>query len=80
MPQPTPQPQIIPPCDSAVVIKTAGDCHKSSHVDQWTRTGTGNNFLNRTPIAQALRTTINRRDLMKLKRFCVAKGKIIQTK
>ena len=29
--------------------------------------GTGDNFLNRTPIAQALRSTINKWDLMKLK-------------
>ena len=31
--------------------------------------GTGDNFLNRTPIAQALRSTINKWNLMKLKSF-----------
>ena len=31
--------------------------------------GTGGNFLNRTPMAQALRSTIDKWDLMKLKRL-----------
>jgi hypothetical protein len=31
--------------------------------------GTGENFLNRTPTAQALRSTIDKLDLMKLKSF-----------
>ena len=34
---------------------------------------TGDNFLNRTPMAQALRSTIHKWDLMKLKSFCKAK-------
>ena len=38
--------------------------------------GTGDNFLNRTPIAQALRSTINKWDLMKLK-SCKAKDTVI---
>ena len=33
---------------------------------------TGDNFLNRTPIAQVLRATIKKLDLMKLKNFCQA--------
>ena len=36
--------------------------------------GTGDNFLNRTPMAQALRSTINNCDIMKLKNFCKAKN------
>jgi hypothetical protein len=36
-------------------------------------TGTGDNFLNRTPTAQALRSTINTWNLMKLESFCKAK-------
>jgi hypothetical protein len=32
--------------------------------------GKGDNFLNRPPTAQALRSTINKRDLVKLKSFC----------
>jgi hypothetical protein len=32
--------------------------------------GTGDNFLNRTPVAQALRSTINKQDLMKPKSLC----------
>jgi hypothetical protein len=35
--------------------------------------GKRRNFLNRTPMAQALRSTINNWDLMKLKSFCKAK-------
>jgi hypothetical protein len=42
--------------------------------------GTGDNFLNRTPITQALRSTINKWDFMKLRRFCTAKDTIIWTK
>jgi hypothetical protein len=34
---------------------------------------TGDNFLNRTPMAQALRSTIDKWDLMKPKSFCKAK-------
>lgn len=39
--------------------------------------GTGKDFLNRT---QALRSTINKCDPMKLKSFCKAKDTVIQTK
>jgi hypothetical protein len=35
--------------------------------------GTGEIFLNRTPISQALRSTIDKWDLVKLKSFCKAK-------
>lgn len=42
--------------------------------------GTGGKFLNRTPTAQALRSTINKWDLMKLKSFRIAKDTIIWTK
>ena len=38
--------------------------------------GTGGNFLNRTQIAQALRSTINKWGLMKLKSFCKAKDTV----
>ena len=41
---------------------------------------TGGNFLNRTPMAQALRSTIDKWDLMKLKSFCKAKPTINKTK
>jgi hypothetical protein len=36
--------------------------------------GTGKEFLNRTSIAQALRTAINKWDIMKLKGFSMAKA------
>ena len=42
--------------------------------------GTGNHFLNRTPAAQTLRETINKRDLLKLKSFCKAKDMVNKTK
>ena len=35
--------------------------------------GTGDNFLNRTPTAQALRSTLNKWYFMKLKSFCKVK-------
>jgi hypothetical protein len=41
---------------------------------------TGENFLNRTPIAQALRSTIDKWDLIKLKSFCKAKDTVNRTK
>jgi hypothetical protein len=39
----------------------------------------GDSFLNRTPMAQALRSTIDKWDLMKLKSFCKAKDTIKRT-
>ena len=42
--------------------------------------GSGVNFLNSTSMAQALRSTINKWDLMKLKSFCVSKDTVIQKK
>ena len=38
--------------------------------------GTGDHFLNITPVAQTLRETINKWDLLKLKSFCKAKGTV----
>ena len=37
---------------------------------------TGDKFFNRTPTALALRSTMNKCDLMKLKNFCKAKDTI----
>jgi hypothetical protein len=42
--------------------------------------GTGHKSLNRTPIAQAPRSTINKFNLMKLKSFCKTKDTINGTK
>jgi hypothetical protein len=42
--------------------------------------GTGENFLNRTPIAYALRSRIGKRDLIKLQSFCKAKDTVNRTK
>jgi hypothetical protein len=40
----------------------------------------GDSFLNRTPMAQALISTIDKWDLMKLKSFCKAKDIVNRTK
>jgi hypothetical protein len=41
--------------------------------------GTGGNFLNRTPMAQALRSKIDKWDLMKLESLCKAKDIVKKT-
>ena len=41
---------------------------------------TGDHFLNITPVAQTLRETINKWDLLKLKSFCKAKDTVNKTK
>jgi len=42
--------------------------------------GTGENFLNKTPMAYALRSTINKWDLIKLQSFCKAKDTVNRKK
>jgi len=42
--------------------------------------GTGENFLNKTPMAYALRSRINKWDLIKLQSFCKAKDTVVRTK
>jgi hypothetical protein len=42
--------------------------------------GIGNNFLNRTPIAQQLRGRIDKQDYTKLKVFCIAKVIVVRLK
>ena len=42
--------------------------------------GTGDHFLNITPVAQTLRATINKWDLLKLRSFCKAKDIVNKTK
>ena len=41
--------------------------------------GIGGNFLNRTPMAHALRSTIDKWDLLKLESFCKAKDIVDKT-
>jgi hypothetical protein len=41
-------------------------------------TGTGGHFLNRALMAQALRSTTDKWDLMKLESFCKAKDTVIE--
>lgn len=45
-----------------------------------TEVGTEDNFLSRTPVSQALRSTMNKSDLMKPESFCKAKDTIKWTK
>jgi hypothetical protein len=42
--------------------------------------GTEHNFLSRTPMSQALRSTIDKWDFMKLQSFCKAKDTVNRTK
>jgi hypothetical protein len=42
--------------------------------------GTSDSFLNRIPVVQALRSTIDSWDHMKLKRFCKGKDTVNRTK
>ena len=42
--------------------------------------GTGEKFLSKTPIAYALRSRIDKWDLIKLQRFCKAKDTVKRTK
>jgi hypothetical protein len=42
--------------------------------------GTGDTFLNRTPMAYALRLIIDKWDLIKLQSFCKPKDTLIRTK
>ena len=42
--------------------------------------GTGDHFLNITPVAQTLREAINKWDLLKLKSFCKSKDMVNKTK
>ena len=42
--------------------------------------GTGENFMNRTPTAYALRSMINKWDFIKLQCFCKAKDTVNRTK
>ena len=42
--------------------------------------GTGDRFLNITPVAQTLRSAINKWDLLKLRSFCKAKVTVYMTK
>jgi hypothetical protein len=42
--------------------------------------GTEENFLDRTSIVQALRSTIEKQDVIKLKSFCEAKDTVNNTK
>jgi hypothetical protein len=44
--------------------------NRREFVNNFELTGTGVNFLNREPVAQALRSIIGKGDLIKMKSFC----------
>ena len=48
-------------------------------VNSYERIGTGENFLNRTPQAEVLRSTTDKWNLMKLNSFCTAMDTISRT-
>jgi len=41
--------------------------------------GTGQNFMNKTPMAYAVRSKIHKCDLIKLKSFCKSKDTVVRT-
>ena len=41
--------------------------------------GTQNQCLNKTPVSQTLRSTVNKQDLLKLRSFCKAKDMVNET-
>ena len=42
--------------------------------------GTGDHFLSRTPVAQTIRESMNKWDLLKLRSFCKAKDTVVRQK
>jgi hypothetical protein len=59
--------------------------NKLSHIEEKVASvlehiDTGDNFLNKTLMAQALKSIINKWDLMKLQSFCRAKNTVNRTK
>ena len=42
--------------------------------------GTGDHFLHKTPVAQTVKATLNKWDLLKLRSFCKAKDTVIKAK
>jgi hypothetical protein len=48
--------------------------------ESFKQVGTGENFLNRTPMAYALRSTIDKWGLIKLQSFCKAKDTVNRPK
>ena len=65
-----------------------GPPHKTRHTETNRKetgktledTGTGKKFMNRTPIAYALRSRVDKWDLIKLQNFCKAKDTVKRTK
>jgi hypothetical protein len=63
-----------------------GTPHKTRYTETYKKEsgevhmGTGENFLNRTPIAYALRLRIDKWDIIKLQSFCKAKNTVNRTK
>ena len=60
--------------------KTNKQTSKQTNSEELEHMGTGENFLNRTPIVYALRSRIDKWDLIKLQSFCKAKDTVNRTK
>jgi hypothetical protein len=60
--------------------KTNKQTSKQTNSEELEHMGTGENFLNRTPIAYALRSSIDKWDLIQLQSFCKAKDTFNKTK
>ena len=56
------------------------DTHRREVGSTLERIGTGNYFLNITPVEQTLRETINKWDLLQLRSFCKTKDTVRKTK
>jgi hypothetical protein len=70
-----------PPLPSSISVSYRSHSVSATHdyfvlLSKFPHFGTGEIFLNRTPMAQVLRTTIDKWDLMKLKSFCKAKDTV----
>ena len=56
------------------------ECNRSKVGKALERIGTAQNFLNRTPVTQALRSTVDKGDLLKMKSFSKVKDTDTRTK
>ncbi|KAL6080777.1 hypothetical protein STEG23_016050 [Scotinomys teguina] len=79
------RPEISPTTSSSDTVKWFGDPVTLNLIEEKVGStlehiGTGEYFLNITPIAQTLSATINQWDYMKLRSFCNAKDTITKTK
>ena len=56
------------------------ETNKKDRGEEFEHMGRGENFMNRTPMAYALRSTVNKWDLIKWRSFCKAKDMVNRSK